>query len=113
DRQARRDEYAPLLEVPRRQGVLRAQFRGHRAGRRGPHILSHTGRPKALAGDRHDLEVSAADGAFEGTDDAAVIVVGPEHVQWLAGLAERDGARARPRTQVLGGSGEVRVRLEA
>jgi hypothetical protein len=37
---ARRDEHAPLLEVPRREGVLRAQFRGHGAGSRGPHALT-------------------------------------------------------------------------
>src|SRR5689334_4238878 len=66
-----------------------------------------------LAGDRQDLEVSPADGAFEGADDGAVVVVRPEHVQRLAILAERDGARPCPRTQVPGGSGEVRVRFEA
>jgi GNAT superfamily N-acetyltransferase len=49
-----------------------------------------------LTGDRQDLEVPASDGAFEGTDDRAVVVVRPEHVQRLAVLAERDGTRADP-----------------
>ena len=39
DRQARRDEHAPLLEVPRRQGLLRPQFRGYGASRRRPDPL--------------------------------------------------------------------------
>ena len=49
-----------------------------------------------LTGDRQDFEVPASDGAFEGTDDRAVVVVRPEHVQRLAILAERDGTRADP-----------------
>jgi HD-GYP domain-containing protein (c-di-GMP phosphodiesterase class II) len=39
---ARRDEHAPLLEVPRWEGVLRSQFRGHGAGRRGPDALTRS-----------------------------------------------------------------------
>ncbi len=49
-----------------------------------------------LTSDRQDLEVPASDGAFEGTDDRAMVVVRPEHVQRLAILAERDGTRADP-----------------
>lgn len=52
--------------------------------------------PAGLTGNRHDLEVPATDGAFEGADDLAVVVVGPEHVQRLAVLAERDDTRPGP-----------------
>jgi hypothetical protein len=52
--------------------------------------------PGRLTGDRYDLEVPATDGAFESADDLAVVVVGPEHVQRLAVLAERDGTRPGP-----------------
>ena len=79
-------------------------------------VLAGPGRARGvqlLAGDRHDLEVSAADGALEGSDHGAGVVIGPEHVQRLAVLAERYGGRARPRAKVRGGSGEVRVRVEA
>src|ERR1039458_644636 len=67
----------------------------------------------ALTGNRQELEVPAAGSALQCADYGARIVVGPGDIHRLAVLTEGDGAWAGPRTEMLLGGGEVRVRVKA
>ena len=81
-------------------------------GPRGPAWFTAAPALAGLTGNRQELKVPAADGAFQRADDRPRIVVRTGDIQRLAILTEGDRARTGPRTEMPLRGSEVGMRVE-